>query len=172
MPLVVSVLEGALADIFSYSYYNDAGAPLYVPSLGQTTEADAANAWADALVSYVKDASAAGVPLVPGTLEALQATFATSLAGVFAMTPGNAVAQATSLVAEIGSLWFVPPLAFPNGYVISDVALGQPVAVAALEALGAVPSPTSTHVAFAGIIDVYMKTIVATHPELGVINLL
>lgn len=163
MPLVQAALAVRIAKIISHSYFNDAGAPLYVFSTRQVTVIDAANAWADALVSYCLTATAAGVVAVPAALTARQPAMASMLASQFAIN-NDPLGAATAIFNALGALWFAPPVAFPNGYLITQVEAGKAAAISAMAELGAVVSSVSLHRELAGIIDVYLKTIVATLP--------
>ena len=122
---------------------------------------DAGKAWADALVAYGNGATALGASLVPGTLEAKQATLASTLASNFAASV-DALTSATAIISAIGTLWL--GVAFPNGAVVTDVLLGQAVAVQALVTLAAVPSLTSKHAELSSVLDAYHRTITFTQP--------
>lgn len=163
MPLAPTALEPLLAAIIEHRYFNQAGAPIYTFEAQQITAEDAANAWADALVTYCLRATAAGVPVMPADLIARQPVMATALASQFANNNDPAGAS-QAIFDALGDLWSLPPVVFPNGYVVTDVNLGKPAAVAAMTALGSNPSPVTLSDPLAAIIDTYLRTIIATFP--------
>lgn len=152
-------LTSDLVALFTFEYSDDAGTPLFSQSAGLTSTADAAAAWADALIKYCSGATAGGSPLSPvEQITSRQASLRDTLTASFALPT-----LLTDLIDAIGDLFQVPPATFGT-FVTTDTTTPRAPAITSLMSM----TPTADNIAaattFAGVIDTMVKAFTATQP--------
>lgn len=159
--LNLAQLQTSLGGIFTFEY-SAAGVPVFSQLAGLTSPADAASAWADALVTYCSGATAGGASLSPpGQITAQQPALQAKLAASFALP--TLPTLLTDMVNAIGDLYQVPPAVF-GGFVITDTAAGRTAAIAALLAMPPTPDNLLAAATFATVLDTMVRTFTATMP--------
>lgn len=123
---------------------------------------NAANAWADALLSVSGTVLAGGAPVVPGSLEAKAEAFKASLVA-FMSAPSNMVTVVTGFANSVGTLWMGIP--FTNTGVVTDVEVGKgPLIAGTVAGMPPTPDPATAGAAFAGYLIGYLQSILVTIP--------
>jgi len=164
--LILADLTTWLQDIYRLDYL-----PLFSLAGGLTSNADAANAWANAYSRYAATATAAGATVIPAGLAPAEQQLANKLTTYFSSTAIPLNTLTTQIATAIGTFWLgdptgtppTTPQAFSVGLVTSTPGIG--VLANALEAYWTAPYESDNNVnaaTTAGYLHTFTLTVIVT----------